>query len=100
MKLTHTGSWAGGAPQMEKRAAQGRHEAFARGKPFELSNRRLEKTVTIAGFLPLQSLRDDQGRIIRWYATGTDIEDRKQAEERANSRSLPDHSPESGERNY
>jgi PAS domain S-box-containing protein len=26
-------------------------------------------------------LRDDQGRIIRWYATGTDIDDRKQAEE-------------------
>jgi transcriptional regulator with GAF, ATPase, and Fis domain len=27
-------------------------------------------------------LRDDQGRIIRWYATGTDIDDRKRAEER------------------
>jgi formate hydrogenlyase transcriptional activator len=27
-------------------------------------------------------LRDDEGRIIRWYATGIDIEDRKQAEER------------------
>jgi formate hydrogenlyase transcriptional activator len=27
-------------------------------------------------------LRDDQGHIIRWYMTATDIEDRKQAEER------------------
>jgi transcriptional regulator with PAS, ATPase and Fis domain len=27
-------------------------------------------------------LRDEQGRIIRWYYTGTDIEDRKQAEDR------------------
>ena len=27
-------------------------------------------------------LRDDEGRIIRWYATGIDIEERKQAEER------------------
>src|SRR5262249_18410017 len=27
-------------------------------------------------------LRDEQGRVIRWYATGTDIDDRKQAEER------------------
>ena len=27
-------------------------------------------------------LRDDEGRIIRWYATGIDIEDVKQAEER------------------
>src|SRR5262249_54755790 len=28
-------------------------------------------------------LRDDLGRIVRWYATGTDIDDRKRAEERA-----------------
>ena len=27
-------------------------------------------------------LRDDEGRIIRWYGTGIDIEERKQAEER------------------
>ena len=27
-------------------------------------------------------LRDDAGRIVRWYATGTDIEDRKRAEEK------------------
>ena len=26
-------------------------------------------------------LRDEQGRVIRWYTTGTDIEDRKRAEE-------------------
>jgi PAS domain S-box-containing protein len=26
-------------------------------------------------------LRDEQGKIVRWYAAGTDIEDRKQAEE-------------------
>src|SRR5260370_37546537 len=28
-------------------------------------------------------LLDKQGQVIRWYATGTDIDDRKQAEERA-----------------
>src|SRR5204862_63461 len=33
----------------------------------------------LARFNPL---RDDEGRIIRWYATGFDIEERKQAEER------------------
>src|SRR5271167_2470897 len=27
-------------------------------------------------------LKDEQGRIIRWYATATDIEDRKVAEQR------------------
>jgi formate hydrogenlyase transcriptional activator len=26
--------------------------------------------------------RDEQGRVVRWYATGTDIEDRKVAEQR------------------
>src|ERR1700674_3135020 len=30
----------------------------------------------------LSPLRDEQGRIIRWYGTRTDIEDRKQAEAR------------------
>ncbi|MGH7454549.1 MAG: sigma-54 interaction domain-containing protein, partial [bacterium] len=29
----------------------------------------------------LNPLKDEQGQIIRWYATGTDIHDRKQAEE-------------------
>src|SRR5882724_7743412 len=33
-------------------------------------------------------LRDDQGHIIRWYATGTDIEDRKRAEERMRDENL------------
>ena len=27
-------------------------------------------------------MRDDQGRISRWYVTGTDIDDRKRAEQR------------------
>jgi PAS domain S-box-containing protein len=33
----------------------------------------------LARFIPL---RDEQGRITRWYYTGTDIDDRKQAEDR------------------
>ena len=33
-------------------------------------------------------LQDDEGRIVRWYATGTDIEDRKQAEERLREENL------------
>jgi transcriptional regulator with GAF, ATPase, and Fis domain len=31
---------------------------------------------------PIQPLLDERGEVIRWYATGTDIDDRKQAEER------------------
>jgi len=33
-------------------------------------------------------LRDDGGRIVRWYVTGTDIDDRKNAEERAHQETL------------
>jgi formate hydrogenlyase transcriptional activator len=33
-------------------------------------------------------LRDNRGHIIRWYATGTDIEDRKRAEERMRDENL------------
>jgi formate hydrogenlyase transcriptional activator len=33
-------------------------------------------------------LRDDQGHIVRWYAAGTDIDDRKRAEERAHQETL------------
>ena len=33
-------------------------------------------------------LRDEQGQITRWYVTGTDIEDRKQAEDRLRSENV------------
>jgi formate hydrogenlyase transcriptional activator len=33
-------------------------------------------------------LRNEQGEVIRWYATGTDIHDRKQAEERTRRENL------------
>src|SRR5262249_14094733 len=33
-------------------------------------------------------LRDDQGRLVRWYVTGTDIDERKQAEERMRTETL------------
>jgi len=33
-------------------------------------------------------LRDEQGKVLRWYATATDIEDRKQKEERTRNENL------------
>jgi PAS domain S-box-containing protein len=64
-------------------------EALARGKPFELEQRELGKNGKYRWFLVRYNpLRDDQGQIIRWYATGTDIEDRKQAEERMRDENL------------
>jgi len=64
-------------------------QALARGKPFELEQRALGKNGKYRWFLVRYNpLRDDQEHIIRWYATGTDIEDRKQAEERMRDENL------------
>jgi PAS domain S-box-containing protein len=70
-------------PEDVERLLEKRHDALTRGKPFELEKRELGKDGKYRWFLVhYNPLRDDQGHIIRWYATGTDIEDRKQAEER------------------
>jgi len=76
-------------PEDVERLREERHEALARGKPFELEQRALGKDGNYRWFLVRYNpLRDDQGHIIRWYATGTDIEDRKQAEERVRDENL------------
>src|SRR2546422_716177 len=53
------------------------------GESFQVEQRVRRKDGQYRWFLSLfNPLRDDEGRIIRWYATGIDIEERKQAEER------------------
>jgi PAS domain S-box-containing protein len=70
-------------PEDLERLRKERQEGFERGKPFELEQRVLGKDGNYRWFLARYNpLRDDHGNIIRWYATGTDIEDRKRAEER------------------
>jgi PAS domain S-box-containing protein len=69
-------------PEDVERLLEKRNETLARGKPFEVEKRELGKDGKYRWFLVRYNpLRDDQGNIIRWYATGTDIEDRKRAEE-------------------
>src|ERR1700726_1866448 len=76
-------------PEDVERLREERHEALARGEPFELEQLALGKDGNYRWFLVrYNALRDDQGNIIRWYATGTDIEDRKQAEERMRDENL------------
>src|SRR6266403_1675670 len=76
-------------PEDVERLREERHEALARGKPFEIEQRALGKDGKYRWFfVRYNPLRDDQGHIIRWYATGTDIEDRKQAEERMRNENL------------
>jgi PAS domain S-box-containing protein len=76
-------------PEDLERLREERQEAFARGKPFELEQRALGKDGNYRWFLVrFNPLHDDQGHIIRWYATGTDIDDRKRAEERMRNENL------------
>jgi formate hydrogenlyase transcriptional activator len=53
------------------------------GSPHETEARLLRNDGKYLWFLfRFNPLRDEQGRVVRWYVAGTDIEDRKQAEER------------------
>jgi PAS domain S-box-containing protein len=56
---------------------------FLSGIPHEYEARFLRKDGKYRWFLfRWNPLRDEQGRVTRWYAAATDIEDRKQAEQR------------------
>jgi PAS domain S-box-containing protein len=60
-----------------------RRAALFRGLPFEIEARALGKDGQYRWFLNhYNPFHDEQGRLTRWYATGTDIEDRKRAEDR------------------
>jgi len=70
-------------PEDIARVQDERRDAFSRGLPFENEQRALGKDGKYRWFLVRYNpLRDEHGRILRWYATGTDIEERKQAEYR------------------
>jgi len=56
---------------------------FSSGLPHEAEVRFLGKDGRYRWFLLRWSpLRDEQGRLLRWYVAGTDIDDRKQVEQR------------------
>ncbi len=68
---------------------QQRREAFSHGVPFENERRLRRRDGQYRWFLiRYHPLRDEQGGIIRWYATGMDIDDRKRAEERTRNENL------------
>jgi transcriptional regulator with GAF, ATPase, and Fis domain len=63
--------------------------SFSRDVPFENEKRILRKDGQYRWFLMhFNPLRDEQGRVIRWYATATDIDDRVRAEERTRNENL------------
>ncbi len=69
--------------------AEYRKSALARGVPFQLEQRALGKDGRYRWFLTrYQPFRNEEGQVIRWYATGTDIDDRVRAEERTRNENL------------
>jgi len=59
------------------------HSKFLSGLPFEVELRLLGTDARYRWFLVRHNpLQDAEGHLLRWYITGTDIEDRKQAEQR------------------
>jgi formate hydrogenlyase transcriptional activator len=66
-----------------------RRIALARGLPFEMEQRARRKDGQYRWFLiRYNPFRDERGRVVRWYATGTDIDDRVKAEERTRNENL------------
>lgn len=69
-------------PDDRERVLRAWHESVANGTPYEQEERHRGADGRYRWFLSRGvPLRDDDGRILRWYGTNTDIEDRKQTEE-------------------
>ena len=72
-----------GHPDDTKRVQPQWDGAMLSGSGFEMEVRMRKGDGTFRWFLNrFNPLRDDEGQVLRWYVACTDIEDRKQAEER------------------
>jgi len=70
-------------PDDVQRLREERQETFFGTAPFENEQRALGKDGKYRWFLiRYNPLLNESGKVIRWYATGTDIDDRKRAEDR------------------
>ena len=76
-------------PDDLERLREERKAALARGVPFEIEQRARRKDGQYRWFLiRYNPFRNDQGKVTRWYATGTDIDDRVRAEQRTRNENL------------
>jgi formate hydrogenlyase transcriptional activator len=76
-------------PDDLERARSERRCGLASGVPFEIEKRMRGKDGRYRWFLfRYNPLLNEQGRVARWFATATDIEDRKQAEQRVHNENL------------
>ena len=76
-------------PDDLERVRREREVGLARGAPFESELRARRKDGQYRWFLVrYHPLRSRSGEILRWYATGIDIEDRRRTEERVRNENL------------
>jgi PAS domain S-box-containing protein len=76
-------------PDDVARVREAHREPFERGEPFEVELRARRKDGQYVWFLIRYiPVRDHDGNIVRWYATGTDIDDRKRSEDRVRCENL------------
>lgn len=69
-------------PRDRERVRKAWHDAVANGTPYQQEERHRGADGNYRWFLARGvPMRDAEGRIVRWYGTNTDIEDRKRAEE-------------------
>jgi formate hydrogenlyase transcriptional activator len=76
-------------PEDIARLRDERRKAMLGNKPFAIEERIRRKDGQYRWFLAqFNPLRDERGHVIRWYATGTDIDDRIRAEETTRNENL------------
>jgi formate hydrogenlyase transcriptional activator len=70
-------------PEDTERLREDRDAAISRSAPFEYERRTRRRDGQYRWHLvQYNPMLNERGEVIRWYATGTDIDDRRQAEER------------------
>ena len=76
-------------PEDLERVREERKAGLACGLPFEIEQRALRKDGQYRWLLlRYNPFHDEQGSLVRWYATGTDIDDRKRAEDRTRNENV------------
>jgi len=76
-------------PDDLERSNKQRQTGLERGEPFEIEYRMLGKDGRYRWFLVRYNpLLDQERHVVRWYATATDIDDRKRNEERTHNENL------------
>jgi PAS domain S-box-containing protein len=76
-------------PDDIQRVREERHKALSRSLPFENEQRARGKDGKYRWFLiRYNPLLDESGKVMRWYATATDIDDRKRNEDRTRNENV------------